>query len=106
GRVAHAFCLLEAGRIGEAATDVEGMQRDAERTHLPEWEWHALVHRAGLAILDGRFAEGARLAAEALSVRRDASDPTAVHLLRLQTYLSPPHTPTPPAPPPPPPPPA
>ena len=87
GRAARAFCLLEAGRVAEAAEEIERMQRDAERSHLPERQWHALVHRAGLAILDGRFAEGARLATEALAVRTDASDPTAGHLFTVQTYL-------------------
>ena len=85
--VARAFCLLELGRITEAAAAIERMQRDAERTRLPDRQWRALVHRAGLAILNGRFGEGGQLAAEALAVRRDASDPTAVRLFTLQTYL-------------------
>ena len=68
-------------------TAIERMQQDAERTRLPDRQWRALVHRAGLAILNGRFGEGGRLAAEALAVRRDASDPTAVRLFTLQTYL-------------------
>jgi tetratricopeptide (TPR) repeat protein len=87
GDVGRAFCLLELGRVGEAAAAIERMQRDAERTRLPDRQWRALVHRAGLAILEGRFAEGTRMAAEALAVRRDASDPTAVRLFTLQTYL-------------------
>jgi AAA ATPase domain len=87
GQVARAFCLLELGRIGEAAAVVERMQLEAERARLPDRQWRALVHRAGLAILDGRFAEGARVAAEALAVRRDASDPTAARLFTMQTYL-------------------
>ncbi len=87
GQVARVFCLLELGRVGEAAAAIERMQQDAERTRMPDRQWRALVHRAGLAILDGRFAEGARLAAEALAVRRDASDPTAVRLFTMQTYL-------------------
>jgi tetratricopeptide (TPR) repeat protein len=87
GQAARIFCLLELGRVGEAAALVDRMQRDAERTRLPDRQWRALVHRAGLAILDGRFAEAARLAAEALSVRRDASDPTAARLFTMQTFL-------------------
>ncbi len=87
GEVARVFCLLELGRVGEAAAAIERMLRDAERVRLPDRQWRALVHRAGLAIFDGRFAEGARLAAEALAVRRDASDPTAVRLFTMQTYL-------------------
>src|SRR4029077_11132908 len=71
----------------EAAAAIDRMQRDAERTRLPDRLWRALVHRAGLAILEGRFAEAARLAAEALAVRRDASDPTAVRLFTMQTFL-------------------
>jgi tetratricopeptide (TPR) repeat protein len=87
GQVARVFCLLELGRVGEAAAAIDRMQRDAERTRLPDRQWRALVHRGGLAILDGRFAEAARLAAEALAVRRDASDPTAVRLFTMQTFL-------------------
>ena len=41
----------------------------------------------GLAILDGRFTEAVRVAAEALAVRREASDPTAMRLFTMQTYL-------------------
>jgi tetratricopeptide (TPR) repeat protein len=87
GQAARVFCLLELGRVGEAAAAIDRMQRDAERTRLPDRQWRALVHRVGLAILEGRFAEGARLAAEALAVRRDASDPNALRLFTLQTFL-------------------
>ena len=87
GQVAWIFCQLERGRVAEAAAAIDRMQRDAERTRLPDRQWRALVHRAGLAILEGRFAEAARLAAEALAVRRDASDPTAVRLFTMQTFL-------------------
>src|SRR4029450_9650529 len=84
---ARVFCLLELGRVAEAAAVIERMQQDAERTRLPDRQGGALVHRAGLAILEGRFAEGARVAAEALAVRRDASDPTAARLFAMQTYF-------------------
>jgi AAA ATPase domain len=87
GEVARVFCLLELGRVGEAAEAVARMQQDAERVRLPDRQWRALVHRAGLAILDGRFAEAVRVAAEALAVRREASDPTAMRLFTMQTYL-------------------
>ena len=87
GEVARVFCLLELGRVDEAAEAIARMQQEAERVRLPDRQWRALVHRGGLAILDGRFAEGARLAAEALAVRRDASDPTAMRLFNLQTFL-------------------
>jgi len=87
GHVARVFCLLESGRIGEAAVEIDRMKREADATRLPDRLWRALVHRAGLAILQGRFAEGVLQAAEALAIRRDASDPTAVRLFTIQTYL-------------------
>jgi tetratricopeptide (TPR) repeat protein len=87
GEVARVFCLLELGRVAEAAEAVARMQQDAERVRLPDRQWRALVHRAGLAILDGRFSEAVRVAAEALAVRREASDPTAMRLFTMQTYL-------------------
>jgi tetratricopeptide (TPR) repeat protein len=87
GEVARVFCLLELGRVAEAAEAVARMQQNAERVRLPDRQWRALVHRAGLAILDGRFTEAVRVAAEALAVRREASDPTAMRLFTMQTYL-------------------
>src|SRR5262249_61191301 len=78
GEVARVFCLLELGRVAETAEAVARMQQDAERVRLLDRQWRALVHCAGLAILDGRFTEAVRVAAEALAVRREASAPTAM----------------------------
>jgi tetratricopeptide (TPR) repeat protein len=87
GQVARVHCLLELGRVREAAAAIDRMQRDADGTRMPDRLWRAMVHRGGLAILEGRFGEATRLAAEALAIRRDASDPTATVLFTMQTYL-------------------
>ncbi len=86
-RLSRTLALLELGRMTEAGEEIERMRHDAERTHLSEWVWHATVHRASLAILAGRFDDGARLAAEALAIRRDASDPGALHVFTVQAFL-------------------
>jgi AAA ATPase domain len=86
-RLSRTLALLELGRIAEANDEIEHMRHHAERTHLSEWLWHATVHRASLAILAGRFDDGARLAAEALAIRRDASDPGALHIFTVQAFL-------------------
>src|SRR5262249_54868527 len=63
------------------------MRPAAQRTPLAEWLWHATVHRASLAILAGRFDDATRLAAEALAIRHDASDPGALHVFTVQAFL-------------------
>src|SRR5262249_35922359 len=52
-----------------------------------ERQWHATVQRAALAHLAGRFDEAASLAAQALAVRRDASDSAVSHVFLVQIYL-------------------
>jgi len=86
-RLSRTLALLELGRMAEAGDEIERMRHHAERTHLSEWHWHATVHRASLAILAGRFDDGARCAAEALAIRRDASDPGALHVFTVQAFL-------------------
>jgi hypothetical protein len=86
-RLSRTLALLELGRVAEAGDEIDRMRHHAERTHLPEWHWHATVHRASLSILAGRFDDGARFAAEALAIRRDASDPGALHVFTAQAFL-------------------
>ena len=87
GRLTRILCLLERGEISAAAHDIEQIRLAAERTRLPERQWHATVQRAMLALLRGRFEEAARLSAEAIAVRRDASDPAGTHVFVMQMYL-------------------
>lgn len=81
------LCLVERGEIAAATVQVEQMHAAAERDRLPERQWHATVQRASLAILAGRFDEASSLAAQALAVRRDASDPAVSHVFLVQAYL-------------------
>jgi hypothetical protein len=52
--VARAFCLLELGRITEAAGVIERMQRDADRTRLPDRQWRASSIARALPSRSGR----------------------------------------------------
>ncbi|HEX2272662.1 MAG TPA: AAA family ATPase [Acidimicrobiales bacterium] len=53
---------LAAGDVGGAATDLELAAQDAERLRLPSLIRSATAWRAGLAVLQGRLDEAARLA--------------------------------------------
>ncbi len=87
GRLTRILCLFEQANVDAAAREIEQMRLGAERTRLPERQWHATLLRATLALLQGRFEEATRLSAEALAVRRDASDPAVSHVFLVQTYL-------------------
>jgi len=86
-RFSRTHCLLERGDVAAATREIERMSDDAERSRLPDRLWHVAVHRASLALLEGRFDDGARLAAEALAVRRDASDSAVLHVFTVQMFL-------------------
>src|SRR5262249_26546439 len=68
--------------------EVEHMARDAERVRVPERHWQAAVRRAGIALLEGRFDDGTRLAADALAVRRRAGDSLPLQVFVLQMFLA------------------
>jgi tetratricopeptide (TPR) repeat protein len=86
-RLTRTLCLLERGEIGAATREVDLMRASADRARLPERQWHATVHRATLAHLAGDFESAASLAAQAIAVRRDASDPAVSHVFVVQTFL-------------------
>ena len=85
GRV---HCMLELGEIAEAKLEIERMAAAADRLKEPERQWQVLVRRATVALLEGRFDDGARLATEALGVRRSASDPAVLQNFVLQMFLA------------------
>ena len=87
GRLTRVLCLLERGEVAAASNEIELMRLGAERARLPERQWHAMVPRAAVAMLLGRFEEAARVSAEALAVRRDASDAAASHVFLVQAYI-------------------
>jgi tetratricopeptide (TPR) repeat protein len=87
-RAARTQCFLELGEVGAARGEVERMAEAAERLRQPERRWQVTVRRASIALLEGRFDDGARLAAEALAVRREVSDSMAVQVFFLQMFLA------------------
>jgi hypothetical protein len=87
-RGARAHCFLELGDVAAATDEVDRMARAADRLRQPDRQWQVAVRRAAIALLEGRFDDGARLAAQALAVRRNASDPLAHQVFVLQMFLA------------------
>lgn len=87
-RGARVQCLLELGEVAEAKTEIERMARAADRLKEPVRQWQVLVRRASVALLEGRFDDGARLATEALAIRRNAGDPAVLQHFVLQMFLA------------------
>ena len=87
-RGARVHCLLELGEIAEAKAEIERMARAADRTKEPVGQWQVLLRRATVALLEGRFDDGARIATEALAIRRNAGDPAVLQHFVLQMFLA------------------
>lgn len=87
-RAARVHCLLERGDVAEATDEIERMASAASRLRRSDRQAQVLVRRASVALLEGRFDDGARLAAEALGTRRSADDPTALQNFVLQMFLA------------------
>ena len=87
-RGARVHCLLELGDVAEAKDEIERMAFAADRLKEPDRQWQVLVRRATVALLEGRFDDGARLATEALATRRNASDPAVMQNFVLQMFLA------------------
>lgn len=60
--------LLELGEITGVDREIERLAAIAEEVRMPLYLWLATVRRGTRALLAGRFAEGARLATEALAL--------------------------------------
>src|SRR5262245_39168772 len=80
--------LLELGDVEGAIAEVDRAGRRADRLRQTLWQWQVAVQRAAIALLQGEFDDGARLAAEALAARRNASDSRALETFILQMFLA------------------
>ena len=78
--------LLESCDIPAAKREVEILARNADQTRLPFQRWAVAMLRAGITISSGEVEEGARLAAQALELRRDARDPIVLMLHCAQLF--------------------
>jgi tetratricopeptide (TPR) repeat protein len=87
-RAARVHCLLELGDVPEAKAEIERMARAADRLKEPVRQWQVLLRRATVALLEGRFDDGARIATEALAIRRNAGDPAVLQHFVLQMFLA------------------
>ena len=67
--------LWELGRMDELRREIDGYERLADEVGLPHYRWYVPLWRATLAILAGRWDEGAALTAQAEALGRRAADP-------------------------------
>jgi hypothetical protein len=84
GRVWRMADLMERGDISAVDSDLDLLMTGAEELRDPLYLWNAPLLRAMRATLEGRFAEGEELAAEALSIGRGTQAQNAVWLYSIQ----------------------
>jgi AAA ATPase domain len=87
-RAARFHALVELGELRAAEAELDRMARTAERLGEPVRRWQVKVYAAMIALLEGRFDDSTRLAAEALAVRRSGSDPMAFEVFVLQMFIA------------------
>ncbi len=87
GREAHLVAVLELGDVWAAQADLAEMERLAEELRQPAQRWLVAVHRALLALLEGRFEQAEQLITETRSVGEQAQSWSAAVTHGLQLYL-------------------
>jgi tetratricopeptide (TPR) repeat protein len=80
--------LWELGRLADVRTEVAAYEALADRVALPHYRWYVPLWRAGLAIVEGRWAAVEELAAEALRLGREADDPNAGLFVGIQRRVA------------------
>jgi len=88
GRNWRVVDLLELGRVGEAAAEIDAYEALADAVALPHFRWYVPLWRATLALLAGRWAEAGELADRALALGRQADDPNAPLFVGIQRHHS------------------
>jgi DNA-binding CsgD family transcriptional regulator len=76
--------LQEIGDMATAAEEATRQARLADELRQPYYQWHVMVYQAMRAVLDGRFDEGERLAAQAHDFGQRAEAPNAAQVFTLQ----------------------
>jgi tetratricopeptide (TPR) repeat protein len=84
GRNWRVVDLMELGRVAEAMSEIDAYDSLARALGPPHYRWYAPLWRTCLALLTGRWHDTAALAEEALTIGRQADDPNAPFLVRLQ----------------------
>jgi class 3 adenylate cyclase len=87
---AHAYRLrdyLELGDIAAVDRELKAYDRISNELRMPQHRWHAPLLRGMRALIEGRFADSERLAAEALEGGERAQEPIALQFYGIQTSL-------------------
>src|SRR5262249_24675830 len=79
--------ILDVGDGIAAQLELAAVTRAASATGLPNHRWQAMLAQTCFALLQGRFSEATRLAADALAARRDGQDRLALQLFCLQDFI-------------------
>ena len=74
-------------RMAGVNAELEVQARLAEELRQPTYRWSTRLYRATRALLEGRFAEGERLAQEALTLGQRAQQPMAHPIFLSEMYL-------------------
>jgi predicted ATPase len=83
----HLEASIELGDLASAHADLEAMAQLAEALRQPSQQWLVAVHRAALALLEGRFDEAEKLIAEARSQGEQAQRWSSAVSHGLQLYV-------------------
>jgi tetratricopeptide (TPR) repeat protein len=87
GHVLRLADLLELGRIREVDAAIAAYARLAEELRQPRYHWGLNMFRAARALMQGRFAEAERLAAEALAQGQRVQEQTAMNFYAVQMFF-------------------
>jgi tetratricopeptide (TPR) repeat protein len=88
GRNWRVVDLLELGRVGEAAAEIDAYEALADAVALPHFRWYVPLWRGTLAVLAGRWQEAEELAERALALARQADDPNGRMFVEIQRHHS------------------
>src|SRR5262249_60620556 len=86
----HAWLIIDLLELGEhtmAEREIDVYVARCEESRLPHRRWHAMLIRATRALLAGRLAESAALAAGALAIRQEGIGSPAAQFHAPQPLL-------------------
>jgi tetratricopeptide (TPR) repeat protein len=79
--------LLEIGDLVGALAELDAYAQLAAELRQPFFSWRAAVHRAMLALLQGRYEEAERLSQEALAIGEQLGSRTPMLIAGIQIYM-------------------
>jgi tetratricopeptide (TPR) repeat protein len=87
GHESRLLALVEFGEMSDARVELESIAQLAERLRQPAQLWAAIVYRALMALLEGRFVEAESLISEAFELGERPHAWNAAVTFRLQLYV-------------------